>query len=72
MIGRCVLKKAENRKTWFEVCLDGVYRGRVRTTFGGQEYLRPHDSEPLFAGSVWGNGDQKHALAILKLLEEKQ
>jgi hypothetical protein len=68
LIRQCAVTLADGWKTWHNVHSGGELKGQVRTTFGGQEYRRVGQTEPCYAGSRWGPGDPKHALAILCLL----
>jgi len=69
-IAECRLTRTHGRKTWLDVHLGGLFIGRVRTTWGGQEFVLPGESmqQRRYAGFVWGENDPKHALALLRLL----
>jgi len=67
-IQKCKLTQTKDRKTWFDVELDGKKLGRVRTIFGAMEYWPAGAKTSRHAGSQWSPNDPPHALAILALL----
>jgi hypothetical protein len=61
--------KTPNRKTWYDVFLDGKYIGRVTSRTYGQFFRTPSMADYCLAKSHWNNSDPPHGWAILRLIE---